>query len=364
MLRITSFPKLKVGKSKEKQRWNLNSKSTVIIGLSFILFIQSYFFSSVSSDTKNKSNLAIKRKPSYRTSIAYGTRGGKEKTSFYVKNAILEGYRHVVTSSHHINHEEKEVGIGWKEATHQDPSILREELYLQTMFVPWDGNDFKSQPDDVESDALSMEEQVKSTIEQSLQNLQTTYIDAVLYHNFRAKLHPYEDMMKAWKELEKYVEKGTIRYLGMTNIHDIDYLKRFYDEAKVKPSIIQNRFHSNRNFDVSMDKFFRQYDIQIQRFWVLTGNGRAVFKNAEMAKRKALTPPQLMIAFVMSLGGEKKSSTVLVGTHDIQHLKEDLTVSKNFMNVFTDMNTGDLERKECAENIGMNLTDSVNKPLL
>ena len=281
--------------------------------------------------------------------IAYGTRGGGEQTAELIRDAILNGFRHIATSSHHINHNETGVGMGWKKAVQENPSIHRSDLFLQTMFVPWDGNDFQKQPADHQSvdpslsSPPSIADQVKLTIEQSLQNLQTTYIDAVLYHNFRANHHPHEDMIQAWRVLEDYVHRGVIRQLGITNCHNVEYLTKLYNEATVKPAIVQNRFHSNRGFDVALRPVFQHFRVQVQRFWILTGNGGGIKQNADMAQRKGLTSEQLMLAFVMSLG-----DTALVGTHNVQHMKDDLEVAKKHEDMLEDW-----ERKEFAKNIGM-----------
>jgi len=295
---------------------------------------------------------SVDKKPSFRSPLAYGTRDGKDQTSYLVETAILEGFRHIVTGSHHIKHNETGVGIGWKSAVKRDPTIRRNDLFLQTMFVPWDGKDFKPHANDPVNKP-SIEEQVEITISQSLQNLQTDYIDSVLYFNFRAELHAYEDMIRAWRVLEQYVEKGTIRFLGLSNIHDADYLTRLQNDAKIKVSIVQNRFHANRGFDISLTPFFDSFGIQVQRFWILTGNGGGVKRNNEMAKDKKLTPEQLMLAFVMTLGSEGHSTTALVGTHNVEHMREDIEVAYKYEHIFKKMDSSDLERMEFATNIGM-----------
>lgn len=312
------------------------------------------------ADEKNNQN-EEDNKPSFRTPIAYGTRDGKEKTAYYVKTALQNGFRHIVTGSHHSRHNETAVGIAWREAVEDDSlDIQRSDIFLQTMFVPWDGADFQSHPNDPKeygsTHPPNIEDQVKISMEQSLQNLQTDYIDSLLFHNFRAKLHSYDEMLKAWRVLEGYVEIGKIRFLGITNVHDKDYLTRLQKDAIIPISIVQNRFHNNRGFDVDLDSTFQKYDIQLQRFWVLTGNGGGVKKNADMAKQKDLTPEQLMLAFVMSLGSDENNysrTTALVGTHSVQHMKEDIAISHRYRDIFQGINEDDLERKELANNIGM-----------
>jgi diketogulonate reductase-like aldo/keto reductase len=168
----------------------------------------------------------------------------------------------------------------------------------------------------------------------------------MLYHNFRASLHPYEDMIQAWRILENYVQQGIIRHLGISNIHDETYFHRLYNDSIIKPSIVQNRFHSNRGFDVTLRPLFQRHHLVIQRFWVLTGNGDGVKRNVEMARQKGVTPEQLMLAFVMALG-----DTPLVGTHSLQHMMEDIQVSHQYAALFTT----DAEKAEFARIIGMKL---------
>jgi diketogulonate reductase-like aldo/keto reductase len=285
--------------------------------------------------------------------IAYGTRGGGQETSTYIRDAILEGFRHIVTGSHHNKHNETGAGEGWKAAVAQNQTIKRSDLFLQTMFVPFHGNDFEASPNDpTNAKELSIEDQVNATIEQSLNNLQTTYIDAVLFHNFRAKTHTFDDMFQAWRALEKYVKKGTIRFLGISNVHDAEYLTRLHTESKVKPVILQNRFHANRGFDVSLQHtVHEQLGLQVQHFWILTGNsgGRA---NRDTASEKQLTKEQLMLAFVMSLG----QTTALVGTHSQQHMRDDLALIDRFdldNDIFTDMYNTDPDRIAFAQKLGM-----------
>ena len=325
------------------------------------------------SSSSSNSNSNFNTLPSYRTPLMYGTKSGKELTHVYVKDAILVGFRHIVTCGHHNANNETGVGVGWKLAQQelqqtQGMLLSRSELFLQTCFVPWDQTkDFKNQPQyDPPDPPATIQEQVHLSIKTSLQNLQTTYIDAVIFHNFRAKVYgPYERMIDAWKILEEYVDQGIIRYLGFTSIHDPVYLERIMTDSsiRIKPSIIQNRYHSNRGpYDVNMQPIFLKYKLQIQRFWLLNGSSRGGKANSDMAKSKNVTNAQLMLAFVMS----QQYQSCIVGTHSIQHMKDDVDISKryNTTTLFTDMYTTtddgsggnigpDVQRKEYATKLGI-----------
>jgi len=347
----------------------------ILIGLCFLsLYIlqQSRYFKPINITRGEGRGEFV----SHRAPLAYGTKLGKEETAQLVKDAILTGFRHIVTGGHHSSHNETGVGDGWKQAVTQNPSIRRQDLFIQTCFVPWDGNDFDSQPTDDEmllqirnnnidkshstETIPTIEEQVHISIQTSLRNLQSDYIDAIVFHNFRATLYPYDQMIKAWRILEDYVEKGIIRHLGATSIHNAGHLERLYNESTIKPTIIQNRFHSNRQYDVDMQKTFEKYDVQVQRFWLLNGSSGGGKGNRDMAEQKNTTPAQLMLAFVMSLG----SHTCLVGTHSLQHMKDDIMASKCYNTWFQKIGdeNDDAERIEYATKLGMKLPTDTKLP--
>jgi diketogulonate reductase-like aldo/keto reductase len=326
-----------------RKAWR-NAVIAAVSGSWMLMFCYMVYKAPESTSTLATESVSSGLLPTPRSAIAYGTKDGGEKTAYLVRDAILNGFRHIVTSGNHQKHNESGVGIGWKMAIEEHPqkSLKRSDLFLQTMFVPWDGTDFRRL--DTTQVTPTISQQVTQTVEQSLRNLQTTYIDAMLYHNFRATLHPYEDMIQAWRVLENYVQRGIIRYLGISNIHDETYFQRLYNDSIIKPSIVQNRFHSNRGFDVTLRPLFQRHHLVIQRFWVLNGNGDGVKRNLEVARQKGVTPEQLMLAFVMTMG-----DTPLVGTHSLQHMMEDIQISRQYRELFTT----DSERAEYAKSIGI-----------
>jgi len=288
---------------------------------------------------------------SYKTPLAYGTKGLRDPA--LLTQALDEaGFRHIVTCGHHSQNNETVVGQGWRKS-----KIPRNELFLQTCFVPT-GNtkDFQYQPitdHDVVSKEkyvhLSIEEQVHNSIKSSLSQLQTNYLDAVLFHQFRAQLYDQNEILKAWTVLEEYVQKGVIKQLGLTSVHKAHWFETFYNKTTIKPTIVQNRFHSNRQYDVGpMQDIFHHStkypNLQIQRFWLLNGSTGMGNRNKDMASRKNVTPAQLMLGFIMTM-----EETCLVGTHNIQHMKDDMEM----MNCYPSLFINEEERIEYATKMGM-----------
>lgn len=256
--------------------------------------------------------------------IVYGAKSKGDETDKFVTLAIKAGFRHIATGGFHSEYNEPAVGIGWKES-----GVQRNELYLQTLFVAKSVNNYGVQNCKVEgcppSPDLSIEDQVHLSIKSSLFNLQTTYIDSVLVHNFRAKLQTYKDTMTAWRVLESYVDKGIIRHLGIVSVHDREFITKLHNETRVKPSIIQNRFHSNRGYDVELRPLFKEMGLTNQLFWILTGSaGGKVGKNdviAEIARRHGVSAQVLLYSFIIvCLGGQP-----LIGSKSLKHMEEDVT---------------------------------------
>lgn len=266
--------------------------------------------------------------------LAFGTNKHFEKTAANVAQAIRGGYHHIATAGRHANYNEEGVGEGIRQSLQESVVSGREELFLQTCFVldsnaDYDQNWSPATNSGTDTSELSISQQVRLSVESSLFNLNTTYLDAVLYHNLKSKTDPDDKIREAWSELEKFVDHGTIRYLGLTNVHDLNFLERFYNDVRIKPTILQNRFHANREFNVPLRSFIREHNISWQAFWVLTGNGGTIGSSVakDIARRSHnATPQQVMFAFVLSLG-----ATPMIGSANAQHLQQDMDITAELL---------------------------------
>mmetsp|Transcript_26475 Transcript_26475/g.33917 ORF Transcript_26475/g.33917 Transcript_26475/m.33917 type:complete len:162 (+) Transcript_26475:1-486(+) len=131
--------------------------------------------------------------------------------------------------------------------------------------------------------------------------------------------------MAAWRVLESYVDRGIIRHLGIVSVHDRDYLIKLHNETRVKPSIIQNRFHSNRGYDVELRPLFKEMGMSNQLFWILTGSAGGKVRNnnviTEIAQSQGVSNQILLYSFILvCLGG-----TPLIGSKTLLHMEEDVT---------------------------------------
>lgn len=124
-----------------------------------------------------------------------------------VASAITKGYRMIDTAEAYGN--EKEVGLGI-----QKSGIDRKDLFLVTKV------NFKSY------------EHAKQTVLQSLENLQTDYIDLLLLH------WPFANYYAAWRDLERLYADGTIRAIGVSNFEP-DQLLDLIAYNNVVPAVNQ-----------------------------------------------------------------------------------------------------------------------------
>ena len=124
-----------------------------------------------------------------------------------VSSAIQTGYRMIDTAEAYGN--EKEVGKGIKQS-----GINRKEIFLVTKV------NFKYY------------ENVERSVMQSLENLQTDYIDLLLLH------WPFANYYAAWRVLEKLYANGKIRSIGVSNFEP-DQLLDLIAYNKVIPTVNQ-----------------------------------------------------------------------------------------------------------------------------
>ncbi len=257
-------------------------------------------------------------------SMIYGTAWKKDETSTLVQEAIKCGFRAVDTACQPRHYREDLVGVGLESAYKE--GIKREDLFIQTKFTPINGQDLNNMPYLQNDDILT---QLGKSFETSKQNLKTDYIDSYLIHSPFA---PLEDFIATYQKMENYVRSGEIGQIGISNCYDLEFLKYVFENAQIKPKVIQNRFYKDSNYDKELREFCKQRDISYQSFWSLTANPHLLTSKEvlELSKKYDKTIPQIFYKFLNKVG-----ITPLNGTTSKIHMIEDLDIV-NF----------DLEKKE------------------
>lgn len=167
-------------------------------------------------------------------------------------------------------------------------------------------------------------EQVNASVASSLHNLRHTesvaesYIDCLVLHS------PFPSMSQtreAWRAMESHVPHA-VRTLGISNTYQLSILQDLYTFAKVKPSVLQNRFYPDSGYDKDNRVFCSENGIKYQSFWTLTANPHLLRSEPvnTIAKETGVTKPVALYALVIGLG----DVSVLNGTTNEQRMAEDV----------------------------------------
>lgn len=151
--------------------------------------------------------------------IGFGTWQAKDNEAKQsVLWALEAGYRHIDTAQGYNN--EEQVGEALKES-----GVPREEIFLTTKL----------------HNKKHGYEKTKEAIDESLQKLDTSYIDLLLIH-WPNPIYSRENWKEAnagsWKAMEEAVATGKLKSLGVSNFlpHHLDAL---LETAEIKPAVNQ-----------------------------------------------------------------------------------------------------------------------------
>lgn len=247
--------------------------------------------------------------------IIYGTAWKKDQTAELVTRAVKFGFRGIDTACQpkHYN----EAGVG--EAIHRITSegISREELYIQTKFTPLNGQDPLNIPYDKKA---PLSEQIAQSFDISKKNLGVSYVNGLILHS---PLENMERSMIAWQALEQIHNKGEAKQIGISNCYDFDMLKQLYEAASIKPTILQNRFYQNTNYDSDIRQWCRQKNVIYQSFWTLSANPHILLSESlqKAAHTYQKTAAQILFRVLVDIG-----VVPLTGTCSAQHMQEDLEI--------------------------------------
>ncbi|MBA3603291.1 MAG: aldo/keto reductase [Parachlamydiaceae bacterium] len=247
--------------------------------------------------------------------LIYGTAWKKDKTAELVEKAILCGFRGVDTACQPKHY--YEAGVGQALLRLKEHGIFRDNLFLQTKFTPLSGQDSANIPFDP---AASLDDQVRQSFACSQKNLGVETVDSLVLHS---PLRSHEQTMQVWRAMEDLYKAGVVRMLGISNCYDLDVFKSIYDEAKVKPSVLQNRFYSETGYDQKLREWSGERGVCYQSFWTLTANPQILSHPLvrSLSVIKGVTEAQLFFRFLTHL-----KITPLIGSCSEKHTKEDLAI--------------------------------------
>ena len=247
--------------------------------------------------------------------ILYGTAWKKTDTTRLVRLAIQQGFRGIDTACQPKHYDEAGVGAGVTACLNL--GLPRGDLYLQTKFTSVSGQDPQRIPYDPRA---SLPEQVAQSFAASLRNLQTEYLDCLVLHS---PLPTAQQTLAVWHALESLVDAGKVRQLGISNCYDLADLDHLYDSSRIKPAVLQNRFHAETAYDRGMRAFCTAQQIVYQSFWTLTANPQVLAHPTitALAAIHKRTAPQILFRYLTHVG-----VVPLTGTKSEAHMRQDLAI--------------------------------------
>ncbi len=190
-----------------------------------------------------------------------------------IKTALEVGYRHIDTAQIYEN--EQFVGAAIKES-----GIDRKDLFITTKIwndnLWWEGFD--------------------KSFEESLQKLQTDYVDLLLIH-----FPVTEDRRPAWYKMEEKFKAGKAKAIGVSN-YTIKHLEELIKEGTVRPAVNQVEMHVFLQ-QGELAAYCKLYDIAVEAYSPLAhGYGLDDKTLATIAAKHGKTPAQIMLRWCIEQG--------------------------------------------------------------
>ena len=247
----------------------------------------------------------------------YGTAWKEDQTQRLTELALQQGFRGIDTANQRRHYHEAAVGMAIS-ASIASGLVTRDELFLQTKFTFRPGQDHRLPYD---PDA-PIPIQVEQSFVSSLEHLGTEIIDSYVLHGPTQSVGLAPDDWSAWRAMEAIRDSGRVRLLGISNIN-LEQLRSLCQDARVRPSFVQNRCYAARGWDRQVRLFCATNGIVYQGFSLLTANREALAhtESARIARSHGRTVSQVVFRFALDIG-----MLPLTGTSTVEHMRSDLEV--------------------------------------
>ena len=210
-----------------------------------------------------------------------------------ITSALNSGVRLIDTA--YMYHNEEEVGRAIR-----DSNVPREEIFVITKIYP-------TQFDNPEE-----------AIEMALEKLDIGYIDMMLLH------HPGDGDVEAYKAMEKYVEDGKIRSIGLSNWY-VEELEKFLPQIDITPALVQNEIHPYYQ-ENDVIPYIQNLGIVVQGWYPFGGRGHTseLLGNetiVDIAKEHGVSAAQVILRWNL-----QKGVVVIPGSSNPEHIKENTEI--------------------------------------
>ena len=212
-----------------------------------------------------------------------------------VMSLIENGGRLIDTA--YMYHNEEAVGEGVRKAM-EAYGVPREDIFVITKLYP---NQFSSP---------------EAAIEMALEKLDIGYIDMMLLH------HPGSNDVKAYHAMEKYVQQGKIRSLGLSNWY-VEELKTFLPQVNITPALVQNEIHPYYQ-EQDVVPFIQENGIVVQCWYPLGGRGYTAELLGDPVISAIADAHGVSFAQVILRWDLQRGIVVIPGSGNPEHIKENL----------------------------------------
>lgn len=213
-----------------------------------------------------------------------------EEAEEAVYNALTSGHRLIDTANAYMN--ERAVGRGMKRS-----GLKREGIFLETKLWPT-----------VYSKATAIDE--------TLERLDTDYIDLLLLHQ------PTADYKAAYQMMEEAVKAGKVRAIGLSNFEG-EPLQEILKICEIKPAVIQVEAHPYYPQNELKD-ILKEHDIKIQAWYPLGHGDRTLLEEplwSELAEKYGKTNAQIILRWHVQSG-----NIIIPGSKNPEHIKDNADI--------------------------------------
>ncbi len=212
-----------------------------------------------------------------------------------VMTLIENGGRLIDTAYMYGN--EEAVGEGVRRAM-TEYGVSREEIFVITKIYP------------------SQFSNPEAAIDMALEKLNIGYIDMMLLH------HPGSNDVKAYLAMEKYVEQGKIRSLGLSNWY-IEELTDFLPQVNIMPALVQNEIHPYYQ-EQEVVPFIQEKGIVVQCWYPLGGRGYTKELLTDETITTIASAHGVSAAQVILRWDLQRGIVVIPGSSNPDHIRENL----------------------------------------
>lgn len=155
-----------------------------------------------------------------------------------------------------------------------------------------------------------------AAIDKMLDRLDTEYIDLLLLHQ------QFGDYLGAWKDMEKAVELGKVRSIGLSNFES-DRLEEVLEAAQIKPAVLQVECHPYYQQNALKERI-APYGTKLECWYPLGHADQGLLNEplfAKLGKKYGKSNAQIILRWHLQEG-----NIIFPKTTNPEHMKENFEI--------------------------------------